>query len=94
MRKVVFRVWPDDKSCIALFPEIPGDSQPNTCMSFMHIGQHGAADYHEVIRSTRPASMDDYKHLKEELERHGYRLKIVQRCTRKDTEKRLATLAN
>lgn len=46
----------------------------------MHVGQHGAAYYKQVIDSTTPASEGDYSALLEELETIGYdNLRIVKR---------------
>ena len=48
--------------------------------SYMHVGQHGAAYYKQVIDSTTPASEGDYSALLEELETIGYdNLRIVKR---------------
>jgi hypothetical protein len=46
--KVIFRKVPANyseagASILALFPEIPGDMSPATCLSYAHHGQHGAA---------------------------------------------------
>lgn len=79
---VVFRKFPDGQ-IIALFPGEPGaDRDPRySCSSYMHIGQHGAADYQAVIRSTRPATADEYGPLRRELEStpYDYRLDIRSR---------------
>jgi len=81
---VVFRYWHKDKdypNVIALFPEIE-DHWPY-CSSYEHIGQHGGADYHGVVASTRPASESEYRDLKEELESLGYNLLIRTKWIRK-----------
>ena len=36
---VIFRYWLED--ILALFPYLVGDPDPNTCMSYQHISQHG-----------------------------------------------------
>lgn len=74
--KVVFRTYKDGE-VIALFPDI--DEGNYYCMSYMHIGQHGAADYSGVIRDTKPASPEQYKDLQRELENIGYSLLIRKR---------------
>lgn len=51
-QRVVFRKWRDTGSVIALFPEIPTDLQGWYCEAYEHVGQHGGADYHGVIRAT------------------------------------------
>ena len=33
-----FRVLEDE--VIAIFPTLPGDMNPNTCLSYLHVGQH------------------------------------------------------
>lgn len=67
---VVFRKYRDGE-IIALFPTLPG-GRPGECMSYVHLGQHGAADYGHVIRSTFPARPDEYTDLQAELVRVGY----------------------
>ena len=61
--KVIFRRFPDGE-VIALFPEIIGGTSPYTCMSYMHIGQHGSASAEPI---GQPASKEEYKHLLGEL---------------------------
>lgn len=73
--KVVFRVLGGD--VIALFPEI--DESNGHCMSYMHMGQHGGADYSGIIKSSRRASPTEYASLKRELESIGYSLKVRMR---------------
>ena len=66
---------------IALFPEIKWDRQGLFCSSYMHIGQHGSADY-GIIRITKPATPEEYSDLKAELESIGYTLKIRRKWIR------------
>lgn len=74
---VVFRTWKDTGDVIALFPGLqePG----HTVSSYMHVGQHGSADYEHVIAASRPATEQEYEDLAAELEDLGYRLKIVRK---------------
>lgn len=51
---VVFRRWRDSGEVVALFPCLP-ESQ-GRCSSFMHVGQHAAADYTGTLAATTPAS--------------------------------------
>ncbi len=82
---VVFRKWRNG-DIIALFPyEV---AVGYYCNSYMHIGQHGAADYHGVLKITKPAKPEEYKDLKRELENYGppeahYNLKVLKRASRK-----------
>jgi hypothetical protein len=76
--KVIFRKFPDG-DIIALFPEIAVDNTGYKCESYMHVGQHGAADT-EIVRNTKLATPDEYAVLQDELERVvGYDLKIIKR---------------
>ena len=68
---VVFRKYPDGE-VIALFPEAPGSNAPGTCESYMHVGQHAAAHYAGVIRSTKPTDRGEHLPLLAELRRIGY----------------------
>lgn len=76
---VVFRVWreQDGGDVIALFPEVEHNGR--YCESYMHVGQHGGADYALVIQATRPARPEEYAMLQSELEIIGYRLQIRQK---------------
>ena len=73
--KVVFRIYPDGQ-VIALFPE-ESDKRTGGTMSYMHIGQHGDADYHGVIQQTKPATEAQYLPLFNELKSIGYKLKNI-----------------
>jgi hypothetical protein len=72
---VIFRVWngsPHD--VFALFPTIP----EGVC-SYQHVGQHGAADYALCIKHSRPAALEEYASLANELTRIGYDFRVVAR---------------
>jgi len=80
MTTVIFRTFPEG-DVIALFPyEI--NYPDGCCESYQRIGQHGAADYQHVCRITRPATLEEIAPLAQELERIGYRLKILKRKPR------------
>lgn len=69
---VVFRTWRDTRrEVIALFPS--DDAGNGLCSSYMHVGQHGAADYAVCIARTRPATATERKPLLAELHKLGYR---------------------
>ena len=92
--KVIFRIWRDKTaSCIALFPaEAAEVGNPYVCLSYEHIGQHGAASPGIVAR-TRPAKPQEYRDLAQELTKRGYRLQVVKRFTRADLAERARQLA-
>jgi hypothetical protein len=77
---VVFRVWNDVDSVIALMPN--EDAGNSMCMSYMHVGQHSGANYSHVISKTRPATKKEYKDLAQELTKIGYNLVVRKRRTR------------
>lgn len=79
--EVVFRKWKDSGDVIALFPELPADSHGRFCDSYMHVGQHGGADYTGVVRQTVPATPDECAALSVELNRIGYRLVPLSRTS-------------
>lgn len=82
MTKVVFRKWKND-DIIALFPNAPWSRSGCAITSYMHVGQHGAADYAGVIADTSPAQENEYKDLLNELKAIGYTdLRVVQRYRR------------
>lgn len=89
--KVIFRKFPDG-DVIALFPGLPGTANANTCSSYMHVGQHGAADT-GLVRDTKPAARAEYAPLLKELRAIGYdNLRIAKRFTRTDREARFRAL--
>jgi hypothetical protein len=86
--KVIFRRYyrkmdlaPFDDGIIALFPDDKEHRRPGMVQSYMHMGQHGAADIEMVISQTKPASPEEYAALKRELERppFNYRFKVIKR---------------
>jgi hypothetical protein len=75
---VIFRRFPDG-DIIALFPCMPAEClNPWPCQSYMHVGQHGAADP-RIVHDTRSAKPNEYATLKAELEQIGYRLIVRHR---------------
>lgn len=82
--RVIFRAWRRDGEVIALFPDIP--EHDGLCLSYLHVGQHGAADYSALTygRSghalpTRPAKPEEWAALAAELQDIGYRLHVIRR---------------
>jgi hypothetical protein len=62
---------------------LPSDIYGMYCDSYMHVGQHGGADYHGVVQYTAPASRTESASLARELRRIGYRLKQMRRASRR-----------
>jgi hypothetical protein len=88
--KTVFRIWPNG-DVIALFPQIPYDDiHGYLCLSYLQVGQHGAANELIVVRQTRLAKPKEYRPLLKELQQLGYRPTVAKRCTGKDFEIRRA----
>lgn len=89
MTRVVFRKWKNG-DIIALFPDEPWSRSSYMTTSYMHIGQHGAADYAGVIADTSLAQEDEYKDLLNELKTIGYTdLCVVQRARPKFTNENM-----
>lgn len=86
---VIFRKWQND-DLIALFPAIPSDIHGYFCEAYEHLGQHGGADYHGVIKATRPATVEQTVSLVKELMRIGYNLKVIKRTSQKVHQQRRA----
>lgn len=78
--KVIFRKFPEG-DILALFPEISADFQPYHCLSYMHIGQHSAADINAMVINSKLATPTEYADLKAELESIGYNLHVCKRYT-------------
>lgn len=84
--KVIFKRFGDE--VIALFPSLPGDSDPyRTCLSYQHDGQHGAAAMD--LFTLPPATAQEFTPLFEELESLGYNLRIGLRATKSDRASRI-----
>ena len=81
--EVIFRKFKEDGSVIALFPyEIYNER--GGINSYMHLGQHGEAEYSAFMCNGKPAQPYEYADLFAELESIGYNLKVIQkRNTRK-----------
>lgn len=90
--KVIFRQWKIGCEIIALFPEIATDTIGYNCQSYIHIGQHGAANPGAIMDDTKPANLDDgaVKRLIKELTDKGYNLKIIKRFRYKHQQIRMA----
>lgn len=89
--KVIFRKF-SDGDIIAIFPEEVGTNNPGTCMSYMHIGQHGSCDLIGMTLTNRLARPEEYKDLKAELESEGYDLNILVRIPKDALKIRQAKL--
>ena len=89
---VLFRRFRDG-DVIALFPCLPADCLTAwPCQSYMHVGQHGAADP-RIVHDTRPARPREYASLRAELEQIGYRLAVRRRLPGDAYARRKAALA-
>jgi len=71
---VVFRIF-NEGGAIALFPNIVHGA---LCSSYMHVGQHGDADYDHVVNISHPPKTGDelweVDNLRRELRWLGYHL--------------------
>lgn len=74
-----FRAKPRD--VIAFLPD--QDEVRGYMMSYQHVGQHGAASYPNPATIPADVSEPDVAALKAELERIGYRLRVVKRNARR-----------
>ena len=69
--KVVFKKF-SDGDVIAIFPEIPyNEYTEDTCMSYMHIGQHGECSL-SLLHELETAKPEERQALMDELESLGY----------------------
>ena len=91
--EVIFRRFNKGKEIIALFPAEAGSYDPETCSSYMHMGQHGNASV-ALSSMTKPANLSepDVLDLYNELQQCGYSLKVVNRFTTKHRSARVAEI--
>ena len=75
--EVVFRKY-DNGEIVALFPHNVVDWS-GTCSSYAHIGQHASCDYDHTISITKPAKPEEYQELYKELEKIGYKVKVIKK---------------
>lgn len=69
-----------DGQIIALFPDVPWSGRLGEVASYMHIGQHGAADYRHVVATTEPATEKESAGLLNELRQVGYNnIRVIKR---------------
>lgn len=76
---VVFRKFKTDGTIVALFPFELTDENGNVS-SYMHVGQHSAADYSLVMKQTVAPTLEESSALKTELEGLGYNLLVKRRA--------------
>jgi len=90
--KVIFRKFREGGNIVALFPEYAGSTDLQTCMSYMHIGQHSAASIGLLTsrNTTRPAKPEEYADLLNELKQIGYNPKPITEVPRGAWSKRFA----
>lgn len=78
MTRVVFRKWRNG-DIIALFPDIQETGYK--VLVYEHIGQHGVADYTDIVSITLPASPEEYLGLMTELKTIGYKnIKVIKKA--------------
>lgn len=75
--RVMYRRFPEG-DVIALFPDTDADGNLMHCMSYQHIGQHGAA-HKDLIKQLPPATLaeEDVTALHAELLARGYFLEVA-----------------
>ena len=88
---MVFRQF-QDGDVVAIMPEEPGTMDPATCVSYMHVGQHGSCDPKHLVAITKPCNLCMSAVLRRELEGIGYKVKAVSRLNRKYAHTRQRSL--
>jgi hypothetical protein len=80
---VLFRKDRKDPSDIyAIMPSVPADVRGLYVTVYSPVGQHSSGDLLGMISTSRPAKPREAASLKLELERIGYRLRVLQRTPR------------
>ena len=87
---VIFRMW--ERDVIAIFPEEEATLNIYECMSYQHVGQHGACNPYYIVQNSRLATQAEYLKLLGELEAVGYRLRIRRKMTQSMHDKRIAAV--
>lgn len=89
--RAVFRIFKGE--VLALFPAIAANTNPDCCLSYQHVGQHGAAHYYAVMRASVSATSAQRDALLRELIGAGYRLEVIHRSSPADYAARVAQIA-
>ena len=76
--EMLFRIESDGQ-ILAVMPYEIGSPKANNVMCYAHIGQHSSCDYYYVLEKTKPASFEQYKNLKDELEDIGYNIQVIHK---------------
>ncbi len=80
---VILRRFKNERhGVLALFPCILATNDGFLCSSYVHVGQHGSADYQHCLATTTPIARNspDALALIRELRRVGYNLDIRTRA--------------
>jgi hypothetical protein len=72
--RVIFRVIRGEVN--AFMPD--AEANPGNILCYAHMGQHSEASY-DYYREGRPAKPEEYRDLKSELERIGYKVIVAHR---------------
>jgi hypothetical protein len=95
---VVFRKWGPDNGngVVALMPTLAATADGYYCDSYERVGGYGAADYHTVVRLTRPATEGEYGPLLAEMRRlyEKVELRVCRRAARTHHDQRSQDAAN
>lgn len=73
--EVIFRK--DNSGVFAIFPYEIHNSHFIT--TYQHVGQHSSGDYDYCMKSSKPATEEEYIDLFDELKSIGYDLKIIKK---------------
>lgn len=86
MIKVIFRKDKKSGEIIAILPQIAGDRfWSMTCTSYAHMGQHGTTSFNYYYEGTRPATVQEFWSLFEEMQQiYDGQLQISHRLTYAD----------
>lgn len=83
---IIFRVNTNKKdkgtvseNCVfAVFPHEVCDKSGNVT-TYQHVGQHSGGDYQHCLTNSRPATEEECKSLKTEMESIGYNINVVKK---------------
>lgn len=78
---VVFRVDKTGKFKGTVYALMPHEVSTlnGLVTTYQHVGQHSSAEYRYCIAQSRPATPEEYKDLKEELESIGYDVNVIKK---------------
>ena len=81
--RVLFRIFPQDDTVIALLPDEYGAANPDLINAYERGADYSFVSLRDVMSRTRPATPDEYRGTFQEMTRRGHDITVLERLPRK-----------